>query len=264
MCSLGTEGIAMGRSKKTDLIEDLEPELEEAMEAEGLEAADDSETSEDESEEIEASEDTDDEEEVVVKKRQARKPRAPRKPRAKKAEPSLLAAMSESVEEKAEEATPAPEMAVVVAAEAETETETEKPARQRAKRVTKEEQEEADVVGKPWVAVKEISGSISSNLERVNQMLREIPQQELFRPPVAKPAAITKVAVGMSFFAIVLSLVSLLLSQSARQVALERVNAPTQSYAHTVTAPTEAPKQLAFESSLPKRRPQRAQKKTTR
>lgn len=244
----------MAKSKRTQVdTENLE--LEEALEAEGLEAADEE---LDEPEAIEASDEDDEEEaEVEEKKKPARKPRA-RKPRAKKAEPSLLGAMSEPIEEKTEEKAEAETPALEVAAVAEEEAPAPKP---RAKRVTKAEQEEADAIGKPWVAVKEISGSISSNLERVNQMLREIPQQELFRPPVAKPAAITKVAVGMSFFAIVLSLVSLLLSQSARQVALERFAAPTSAIAQV--APTTEPKQLAFEASMPKRKPQRSTRKAT-
>jgi len=241
----------MGRKKVQDEIENLEPELEEAMEAEALEAADDSE----EETEVEAAEDSD-EEEVEIKK-PARKPRA-RKPRAPKKteEPSLLAGMSKTIEEEAAEEN-AEEVVVEVAAEAEAE---EKPKAARGrKKADKEEEKEIEVVAKPWAAVNEISASISSNLERVNQMLREIPQQELFKPAVAKPAAITKVAVGMSFFAIVLSFVSLLLSQSARQVALEQIT-PAAAIVHSVpTAPSE-PKQLALEVT-PKRKLQRASRK---
>jgi len=242
----------MGRKKVQDEIENLEPELEEAMEAEALEAADDS----DEEIEVVAAEDTDDDEEVEVKK-PARKPRA-RKPRASKKteEPSLLAGMSKTIEEEAAEEK-AEEVVVEVAAEADVD---EKPKAARGrKKAEKEDEKEIEVVAKPWAAVNEISASISSNLERVNQMLREIPQQELFKPAVAKPAAITKVAVGMSFFAIVLSFVSLLLSQSARQVALERITPAAAIVQNVPTAPSE-PKQLAMEVT-PKRKLQRASRK---
>ncbi len=233
----------MARSKKNqEEIENLEPEMDEALEA--VEEAD-------EEIDLEAADEVDGE---AGEEKPARKARA-RKPRAKKVkEPtSLLATMAEPVEEAQTE-----EEAEAEGFEAKDE---EKPAakpRGRRKSPAAEEKEEAEAVAKPWAAVKEISVSISSNLERVNQMLKEIPQAELFRPPIAKPAGITKVAIGMSFFAIVLSLVSLLLSQSARQVALDRFTAPNTALTQSVQTSPNEPKQLALETA--KRKPQRAAK----
>lgn len=238
----------MGRSKKTnDELENLEPELEEAMEAEALEAADG---------------DTEAEEEVAEEK-PARKPRA-RKPR-KQAEPkSLLGAMSKPVaEEKEETESETEEQELDLSSESEeviaepVEEKKTAPRRKRATAAEKAEAAEVEEVAKPWAAVKDISATISANLEKVNQQLREIPQQELFRPPVARPAGITKVAVGMSFFAIVLSITSLLLSQQARQVALEQIASPAAVVQSVPTAPG-APQQLALESI--RRKPQRAKK----
>ena len=79
---------------------------------------------------------------------------------------------------------------------------------------------------KQWEAIQEISQGICANLEKVQGLMKEIPStfsssmQELLKPPATKSSPLTKIATGASVIAIVLSLLSLSLSQTARQVAI--------------------------------------------
>ena len=81
-----------------------------------------------------------------------------------------------------------------------------------------------DTMARQWNLVKEISGGVVQNLERVNGLLHEIPAQAPVEPvaPAPRNSYVTKIAVGFSGFALLLSAISLVLSQNARDKALER------------------------------------------
>lgn len=90
-------------------------------------------------------------------------------------------------------------------------------------------------MAKQWITVKEMSTSVCSNLERVNALLKEPTAFEKGKGvPPTRSLAMVKMAMAVSAFSIVVSVVSLLLSQSARQVALERsqFSAPVASKAN--------------------------------
>lgn len=273
----------MGRSKKPAVeIEaeemDLEAEVDEAAE---MELSDDA----DEIAEALAAEEAEEETEVKEEQKPARKPRArkPRTPR-KKAEPaaSLLESMSTTEDEEKE-----PEVVVAEAEEeapaVEAKEEKEEAPKKRAPRAKSEKktdlqtaienfegnpdtlredltvasvaiQKSMDNMAKQWGTVNEISTSVCTNLERVNTMLREAPAQDRFKTPIARPAAITKAAVAISVFSVVLSIVSLLLSQSARQAALEKAPIAVTAPAPRVeTTNVTRPQALAF-GQIPQKR----------
>lgn len=275
--------MARTRKPKDTEAEDLDMEMDEATELSLQEEDPDEET------EAKASEEKTKEasEEKEEKPKAKRKPRA-RKPRArKKTEPvaSLLASMSsDETGEDEEETKPEPTLEVeaavaedVVVANS-SEEEPKKPARRRRAAAEPEMPEEGDsgairedvaiasvsiqktmdTMAKQWGTVKEISSSVCSQLERVNTLLKEVPQQDLFKTPVAKPAPITKLAVGVSAFSVVLSIVSLLLAQSARQKAFDRLggSAPIAMAAKTAPAPTADEQRSKPAVKFPEPRPE--------
>lgn len=89
-------------------------------------------------------------------------------------------------------------------------------------------QDSLEAIAKQWLAIKEISNGVCTNLERVNSLVKELPSnyatalQEVMKPPAPKAAGITKMAVGFSIAAAILSMLSLSFSQSARQAILSR------------------------------------------
>lgn len=80
-----------------------------------------------------------------------------------------------------------------------------------------------------WGAIKEMSSSISTNIERVVSLLQELPTNYATilhdmtkkNQPKSSPF-VTKIALGASALAFVLSVVSLTLSQSTRQVLFNK------------------------------------------
>ena len=65
-----------------------------------------------------------------------------------------------------------------------------------------------------WGSVKQISSTICQDLERVTKLLTE---QTALHAPVAKPSPLNRWAIAASAVAVILSLLSLSLSQTARQ-----------------------------------------------
>jgi hypothetical protein len=98
-----------------------------------------------------------------------------------------------------------------------------------------------DTMVRQWSSVNDISTNICSNLEKVTKLLTEQTQDlEALKAPVAKPSPIARWAIAASAAAVVLSVVSLSLSQSARQEVLSQ-NAPT-AITRKAPAPVELPR----------------------
>lgn len=92
-----------------------------------------------------------------------------------------------------------------------------------------------------WEAAQKTAAAISANLENVHAMLKDLPEhyatalQKLVKQQTPKPAAGAKLAFAMSAMAIVLSVLSLSFSQTARQLVLTRhAGVPA---VHSVPAP---------------------------
>lgn len=87
---------------------------------------------------------------------------------------------------------------------------------------------EKDAVVLQWEAAKQASESIVASLEKVNDMLREIPEhysaviQKSMKQAANRPTPAARIAFGMSVVATLLSVLSLSFSQSARQMAVTR------------------------------------------
>ncbi len=106
-----------------------------------------------------------------------------------------------------------------------------------------------DPVVQQWEAAKQTSESIVASLEKVNLLLRDIPEhysnvlQKSIKQAANRPTPGARAAFGISVFAIVLSILSLSFSQSARQMALTN-NSPApvvaQQYQATESAPALA------------------------
>ncbi len=80
-----------------------------------------------------------------------------------------------------------------------------------------------------WNSVKEMSNSVSQNLEKVSTLMQQFPNNyysamdSLIKKYQPRPNTFaTKIAVGTSLFAILLSFVSLTLSQTTRQAFFDR------------------------------------------
>ena len=79
---------------------------------------------------------------------------------------------------------------------------------------------------KQWSAARDISQAMATNLERISQMVQELPPKytgaldQIFKQPPPKPTLVSKVALAASLIAIILSLVGLSMSQSTRQFVL--------------------------------------------
>lgn len=133
--------------------------------------------------------------------------------------------------------TPEAEEIVVEAVETETvEEPVKRPRKSRSKKVEAEVEAEVKApveisapvqpAQDPWVAVKQLSESVALLLERTEQLRMPPPDMnldtnEFFKPQQPpKTLFITKFATAASIVAVLLSLVSLSLSQSARQAVL--------------------------------------------
>ena len=162
--------------------------------------------------------------EEVVAEEPAKKPRKPRKPRAKKVETVAV------IEEKAEVSGPAP---VTVATPV-----TSEPALDQ------------------WAAIKQLSESVALILENSKKLQAPPPSldfdtNEFLRPqqPAPKTLFITKFATAASIVAILLSLVSLSLSQSARQAVLGALEPLKQSQLGIAAKPSTGEEALPFRRS---------------
>jgi len=128
-----------------------------------------------------------------------------------------------------------PEIEEVVVEAVETETAEEpvkKPRKSRSKKTEAEAEAPVEISAPvqptqdPWVAVKQLSESVALLLERTEQLRMPAPDMnldtnEFFKPQQPpKTLFITKFATAASIVAVLLSLVSLSLSQSARQAVL--------------------------------------------
>jgi hypothetical protein len=113
--------------------------------------------------------------------------------------------------------------------------------------------ETADANLKQWQSIHAISLGICQNLERVNAMVKELPANyadaigELLKPPAPKPSPLTKLAAGVSIAAAILSVLSLSLSQSARQAVLNRDSAP----AIAITPRAMEPHEVVYHAPAP-------------
>ncbi len=103
-----------------------------------------------------------------------------------------------------------------------------------------------DDLAKQWAAAQQTSASIVASLEKVNTLLREVPEhyaaviQKAMKQSSGKPSPAAKVAFGMSLVATVLSVLSLTFAQSARQSALSQgVSVPA---IHQPVAPSASPR----------------------
>lgn len=224
----------MARKKKD--TEELEMELDE-LELDEEETSDEEDADEEELKEPEAiSLSNDDEDEADIEPA----PKAPRRRAAKKAP---------KVESKVE----AEEVGVEKPAKAPKKTEAPV-----AAAVAVPAPEAKDTVVLQWEAAKQASESIVGSLDKVNSMLRELPEyystslQKAFKNNTPRTSPAAKVAFGMSLVATVLSVLSLSFSQSARQAALTQVAVP--AIHQMAPAPEKKIEQAAAEAPKKKAR----------
>lgn len=137
-----------------------------------------------------------------------------------------------------------------------------KPRKSRAKKVeVAEVTEEKPEISAPvdqttldqWAAIKQLSESVAQILERTQKLQApppslDIDTNEFLRPQQQLPKTlfITKFATAASIVAILLSLVSLSLSQSARQAALGALEPLKQSNLGIAAKPTTGEEALPF------------------
>lgn len=221
----------MARKKKEEELDlnEEEMELDEQEEDEELEL---------EPEEIsaDASIDEDEEEEQEAPKKRAPRKRAKKEPKVEAAEEVVAeekpVKKAPKLEEKIEKAFEMP-AAAAVAAPVETVAAVVTPAPAH------------DDLAKQWAAAQQTSASIVASLEKVNTLLRDVPEhyavvlQKAMKQSAGKPSPAAKVAFGMSLVATVLSVLSLTFSQSARQQALSHhgVSVPAIHQQAPQTAP---------------------------
>jgi hypothetical protein len=162
--------------------------------------------------------------EAVAAEETVKKPRKPRKPRAKKTETVAVA------DEKIEVSGPAP---VAVAAPVTSEPSLDQ-----------------------WAAIKQLSESVALILENSKKIQAPPPSldfdtNEFLRPqqPAPKTLFITKFATAASVVAMLLSLVSLSLSQSARQAVLGALEPLKQSQLGIAARPSTGEEALPFRRS---------------
>ncbi len=110
-----------------------------------------------------------------------------------------------------------------------------------------------------WKSVKEISASITHELERVNTMLKTPAVQadpadikEYLRQAAPRIAFANKIALGVSAAAALFSIISLSLSSSTRHRLLEQIPAPRIAYETRAPKMAEPVKQPAPEVIAPK------------
>jgi hypothetical protein len=117
---------------------------------------------------------------------------------------------------------------------------------------------EKDRVVQQWEAAKQASESIVASLEKVNDLLREIPEhygaviQKSMKQAATRPSPAARVAFVMSVVATLLSILSLSFSQSAREKAFSQatyqatqVQQPQHVRSATPDLMAAAPKQKA-------------------
>lgn len=221
----------MGRKKKSVVEVELETEVpveevtEESSESD-FESEEAQSLAENETPEVEASEEEAVEEKVEKPKRQRR---------SRKAKPEVEAAEEEVIE---------------AIADAEEEVAPKKAARSKAK-PSEEKNEKVDPVPmfNQWKTLQEITASIAANFERIHRQMNDLQanyletSERLAKQAPSKPPALTKVAMGVAMFSVVISLLSLSFAQSVRSNALAAASAVNPRHAQSMTA--EAPS-LAF------------------
>jgi len=220
----------MGRKKK-----DLEMVTEEVDTTESDDAAVEMFLSESEGESDETSEEEADAEAEEKPKRKPRRRAPRRKPVAETVEPTaepLVAAAAVASEPEIE--TPPATFAFPPA-----------PAPGMVAASNTANASEKDAVERHWDAARLASESIVASLDKVNSLMRELPdhyavslQKSLKQS--ARPAANSRLVFAMSVTATVLSLLSLGLSQSARQTALNSHSAPFVQVQPSAEAPSVA------------------------
>jgi hypothetical protein len=109
-----------------------------------------------------------------------------------------------------------------------------------------------DEMVRQWNMIKDISTTISQNFEKIQGAFpKAVPDYvetgEFFKPQTPKVPFITKFATGASLVATLLSVLSLSLSQSARNAALSHEVAVRQAQSSAVPAP-----QIAFAPPAPR------------
>ena len=127
-------------------------------------------------------------------------------------------------------------------------------------------QKSVDAMAKQWESIREMTTAITSQLEKSSQAIKGIPDSiidahpELVRAPAHKSQLIAKFAIAASVVAVILSLLSLSLSQSARQAVLSAEvarAAQSMSVSKPVPMPTEKVSEeiaaLPFEKTVRKR-----------
>lgn len=204
----------MGRRKQEDLseqIENLEEETTSEAEAVEEELAPDSE---------EAAEVVAEAEEEVKEEKPKRQRRSRKKPEAAEVKAEEVAEVEAVAEEPVQEAAP------------------EKPKRQSRRGKKQADTPEAQIelatdamrksmedMVSQWERIQQISGAVSAQLEKVSHIVKPsiqefVDTQDMVRPQNPKSQFITRFATAASIIAVLFSVVSLSLSQSARQVAL--------------------------------------------
>ncbi len=230
----------MARKKKE--TEELEMELDELELDEDETSEEDDEAELKEPEEITLQDESEDEAEEVEPA-----PKAPRR-RAAKAKKAVTPKVEADAEEEIAAEKPAPK----APKKAEVRT---------AAAVVATAPEAKDTVVLQWEAAKHASESIVGSLDKVNSMLRELPEyystalQKAFKNNTPRTSPAAKVAFGMSLVATVLSVLSLSFSQSARQAALTQVAVPAIHHVAPTPAPEKKIEQAAAEA--PKKKPNR-------
>ncbi|MBI4403280.1 MAG: hypothetical protein HY537_03925 [Deltaproteobacteria bacterium] len=199
---------------------------------------------------------------------------APRQPRKRRTRKSLLEQMSKdeevessSSEELSEEPSDEP---------ASEELESPAPKKERAKKTSASDdtaaathalEESMQSFVKQWANAKAASEAIASHFEKTAKSLTTLESsyvqtmQEVSRIQHRKPALMTKVALGMSVLAVIFSLISLSLGQSARQAALTNLSAksvasaPLKGWQPASPIPSPSMPEVAFSEPDFKSRP---------
>lgn len=206
----------MDRRKKNR--EELEPSVEEAQS--GVETPEDSEKTEKILIETQEEKNIGD---VEAESQEERKPNPRRRRRSRRRQPQLQAvAVDETPQETATEAPETP-------AETQDFAAFEQEVRKDLKLTSTAMEKTMDSMVSQWGAIKEMSSSISTNLERVASLLQDLPTNyattlhDLAKKNQPKSSPfVTKIVLGASVLAFVLSVVSLTLSQSTRQVLFNK------------------------------------------
>jgi hypothetical protein len=237
----------LGRRKKSNIEVELENEMPveeaaveepsesewEAEEAESLSA----ESDEKEPAAMEAAKESDDSE--TEEEKTPAKPKRQR--RSRKKAPEIEAADSEEPSE--------------------LETQPEEPAEEvapkKAARGKKKNDESSDIspVFQQWKTLQEITASMAANFERIHRQMNDLQgnyletAERLAKQAPSKPPVMTKVAMGVAMFSVVISLLSLSFAQSVRNNIVETTpTTPRVAQSTHVAGPADAPSSIAVGS----------------